>query len=572
MVRERWGNRSAFIMAAIGSAIGLGNVWRFPYIAYSNGGGAFFIPYVIALITTGIPLVALEYYLGIRHQTGPTEAYGFIRKRSNYIGWFALGTAGMITAYYAVIMGWAWTFLYHSIGVKWAGIEKAFFHSNILGISDHITNLEGLQWPIIIGLLLTWLSIFFIIFKGVKIVGKVVNWTVGLPWLILLILIIRGITLKGAGAGLDYYLKPDFSQLLNPNVWLAAYGQIFFSLSLGFGIMIAYASYLPKDSDVNTNAWIVSFANCATSFFAGFAVFSILGYLAFQSGTPVDQVVDAGPGLAFVTYPAAISQLPGGIISQSIFGIFFFLMLLMLGIDSAFSLAEAIVTGLKDSFKIQREKVVLGVCTVGFLIGIFYSTRAGLYWLDVVDHWMNWGLVIVGLLEAILIGWFYNTAKVIQDMDSTSAIKFGNWWIFSVKYFTPVILLITIISSVVKEITKPYGGGNYPIWTLMLGGWILLITILYISIIIQNRNEFSQMKNMGMKIIGGILSYLGFSYSFFLFYTVEKSSAKLNLGIISIPLNEIIYPILVLIISLIIAYMTFVDKKTEDNHKIRERN
>ncbi|MEA2104934.1 MAG: sodium-dependent transporter [Candidatus Cloacimonadota bacterium] len=554
MARERWGNRSAFIMAAIGSAIGLGNVWRFPYEAYSNGGGAFFIPYVIALITTGIPLVALEYYLGVRHQTGPSEAYGFIRKHTNYIGWFALGTAGMITAYYAVIMGWSWTFLYHSIGVKWAGVEKEFFHSNILGISDHITNFGGLQWPIIIGLFLTWLSIFLIIFKGVKIVGKVVNWTVGLPWLMLFILIIRGITLKGAGGGLDYYLKPEFSQLLNPNVWLAAYGQIFFSLSLGFGIMIAYASYLPKDSDINTNAWIVSFANCATSFFAGFAVFSILGYLAFHSGVPVDQVVDAGPGLVFVTYPAAIAQLPGGIIAQSIFGILFFIMLLTLGIDSAFSLSEAIVTGLKDSFKIKRETVVLWVCSVGFLIGLFYASRAGLYWLDVVDHWMNWGLVIVGLLEAILIGWFYNTKKVIQDMDSTSAIKFGNLWVFSVKYFTPAILLITIISSIVKEITKPYGGGSYPIWTLMLGGWIMLITILYISIIIQNRNEFTRMKNMIIKIAGGILSYLGFCYSFYLFYSADK----------------IIYPISVLIISIIVAFLTFVERESKNIKEIKK--
>ncbi|MCK4295220.1 MAG: sodium-dependent transporter, partial [Candidatus Marinimicrobia bacterium] len=345
--------------------------------------------------------------LGNRYQKGPTEAYGFIRKNTNYIGWFAIGTTMIIAFYYAVIMSWAGNYIFHSIGVRWSGNESNFFFSQVLGRSKGIGTLGGVQWQLVLCNLIIWLAIFLIIFKGIKVVGKVVNWTVGLPWVLLLILIIRGITLKGAYQGLEYYLKPDFSQLLNPNVWLAAYGQIFFTLSLGFGVMIAYASYLPKRSDINTNAWVVSFANCATSFFAGFAVFSVLGFLAFQTNQPINEVVDAGPGLAFVVYPTAIGTLPGGIITQSIFGIMFFLMLFTLGIDSAFSFVEAFVTGLKDSFKIKREKASFWVCFVGFLIGMLFTSKAGYYWLDVIDHWMNWGLVIVGLLEAILIGWFF---------------------------------------------------------------------------------------------------------------------------------------------------------------------
>src|SRR6056297_768186 len=182
MARERWEKRSSFILAAIGSAIGLGNVWRFPYMAYSNGGGAFFIPYIIALITTGIPLVALEYYLGARHQLGPSEAYGKVKKNTNYIGWFALGVAGMITFYYAVVMGWAFNYLYSSIGIKWAGNEGNFFNNTVLGISKGIYSFGGLRWPVVLGTFLTWVAIFLIIFKGIKVVGKVVNWTVGIPW------------------------------------------------------------------------------------------------------------------------------------------------------------------------------------------------------------------------------------------------------------------------------------------------------------------------------------------------------------------------------------------------------
>ncbi|TYB31094.1 MAG: sodium-dependent transporter [Candidatus Mcinerneyibacterium aminivorans] len=538
MARERWEKRSSFILAAIGSAIGLGNVWRFPYMAYSNGGGAFFIPYLIALITTGIPLVALEYYLGARHQLGPSEAYGKVKKNTNFIGWFALGVAGMITFYYAVVMGWAWNYLYHSIGVSWAGNEANFFNKTVLNISKGIYSFGGIEWAVVIGTLLTWIAIFLIIFKGIKVVGKVVNWTVGIPWLLILILIVRGIFLKGSAEGLEYYLHPDFSKLLNPGVWLAAYGQIFFSLSLGFGIMIAYSSYLKKDADINTNAWVVSFSNCATSFFAGFAVFSVLGYLAFTTDTAVSEVVSAGPGLAFVAYPTAIAKLPGGIIGQSAFGVMFFLMLLLLGIDSAFSLVEAIVTGLKDTFKFKREKVALAVCAAGFVIGLIYMTRAGLYWLDVVDHWMNWGLIIVGLMEAILIGWFYNTKKVAKDIDSTSAIKFGSLWVFSIKFLTPAVLAITIFMNIYKEIKGPYG--DYPISALMIGGWMLLITIFFFSFYMQKRKKPDQPSFNFIRTIGWIIMYAGTVITFYLFYKIPTLWIPIIILVVSIIVGLII--------------------------------
>jgi NSS family neurotransmitter:Na+ symporter len=522
MARERWDKRGAFIMAAIGSAIGLGNVWRFPYMAYANGGGAFFIPYIIALITTGVPLVALEYYLGIRYQKGPTEAYGFIRKRSNYIGWFALGVSGMITVYYTVIMAWAWRYLAASFKVAWAGKEADFFFGKVLAISEGIGVLGGMQWGLVLGNLLTWIAIFLIIFKGVKVVGKVVNWTVGLPWALLGILIIRGITLKGSGMGLDFYLNPDFSHLADPKVWLAAYGQIFFSLSLGFGIMIAYASYLPKDSDINNNAWVVSFSNCATSFFAGFAIFSTLGYMATATGQPIDQVAGAGVGLAFVTFPTAIGLLPGGLFFKALIGIFFFIMLLTLGIDSAFSLVEAIVTGIKDSFNVKREKAAFWVCFVGFLLGMLYCTKGGLYWLDLVDHWMNWGLMLVGLMEAILIGWFFNIKQAAQDIDSTSEMKMGGYWIACVKYITPAIIIIIMISNVVGEYKAPYGG--YPTWALMLGGWVLTFTLFILAVMMQNKNSKADWKaGITGRIIGWLIVYAGLIVTFRLFYQATLS-------------------------------------------------
>jgi neurotransmitter:Na+ symporter, NSS family len=530
MKRERWGSRSFFIMAAIGSAIGLGNVWRFPYVVYSNGGGAFLIPYFIALITTGIPLMAFEYYLGIRFQKGPSEAYGHLKKKTNYIGWFSVLVSFVITIYYTVVMGWAWNYLYYSFGVKWAGVEKNFFFEQVLSISQGPGILGNIQWGIVFGNLLTWVLIYLILFKGLKVVGKVVNYTVALPWILLILILIRAVTLDGALAGLDFYLKPDFSKLKDINVWLAAYGQIFFSLSLGFGIMVAYASFMPKKSDITTNAWVVSFANCLTSFVAGFAVFATLGYLAHTMNQPIEQVAGAGVGLAFVAFPTAISNLPGGIIVQSLFAIIFFLTLLTLGIDSAFSLIEAVTTSLSDTFKINKSKATLVVCIIGFLLGTIFTTRGGLYWLDIVDRWMNcFGLIVVGFLEAFLVGWLCDTNKIEKDINSTSEIKLGKFWYICIKWITPVVLGIIIIFSIFKEFNNPYEG--YNTWALILGGWMLILTLFYLALILQKRHVLKEKIKNIYKVAGYLIIYVGLIYNSCMLYI---SPNKMLYAIISL--------------------------------------
>ncbi len=481
MARERWNSRSVFVMAAVGSAVGLGNVWRFPYMVYDNGGGAFLIPYLIALLTTGIPLLMLEYNLGIKMQKGPAQAFEGFKKGSGFIGWFALLVSFVIVSYYSVVMAWVCKYLYHSFGVAWAGGAKDFFFGDVLHLSGGVGELGGLVTPIVIALLIMWIIMYFIIFKGVKVVSKVVMWTVPLPIILLFVLFVRGITLDGAASGLNFYLNPDFSVLANPRVWLAAYGQIFFSLSLGFGIMIAYASYMPKDSDISGNAFVTGLSNCGISFFAGFAVFSTLGYLAQATGQPVSEVAGAGVGLAFVIFPTAIAQLPGGVVVQAIFGVVFFLTLLTLAIDSAFSLVEGIVTGLKDQLNVKRETVTLLVCIVGFLAGLIYCTKGGLYWLDIVDHWANsFGLIVVGLMEAILIGWIYNPEEFRADINRYSDINVGKWWTICVKWITPIIIIVSINLSFYSELKESYGG--YPLWAVMVGGWVMIEVLFIIAV------------------------------------------------------------------------------------------
>jgi NSS family neurotransmitter:Na+ symporter len=448
--RDRWDSRTAFVMAAIGSAVGLGNVWRFPYTAYQNGGGAFFIPYIVALVTTGIPLMILEYGVGQMFQGSAPTAMRRVNKTFEWVGWFALGTASMISFYYAVVMAWSWQFLFESFRyafadtMPWAGGAEAYFNDTILKRAATGPETWQIVWPLVLGLAATWGAVFLIIHKGVHRVGRVVLVTVPLPVLLLVVLAIRGLTLEGAANGIEYYLRPDFEKLRDPQVWLAAYGQIFFSLTLGFGVMIAYASYNKRRGDITNNAFITSLANCATSFLAGFVVFSVLGFLAFKQGNvPVAEVVKGGPDLAFVTYPLAISKLGEyGRFWPPLVAILFFITLLSLGIDSLFSLVEAAVAGLHDRFsRLSRNVVTAGMCGVGFLVGLLFATRGGLDWLGVFDRWCNdYGLAFVGLMECLAIGYFFRTARLREYINSVSEIHLGGWWELCIRLVTPLAL------------------------------------------------------------------------------------------------------------------------------------
>ena len=469
--RENWTNRGSFIMAAVGSAIGLGNVWRFPYICYENGGGAFLIPYFFALFTCGLPLLIVEFGIGKRAGSGAPEGFASLHKKLAWAGWLSCFCAFLIVTYYCSIMAWSWEYIYHSFTLAWGSGTETFFKNTVLGLSDNPAQLGGVQWRLFIGLFLTWAAITAILWKGIKSVSKVVMITVPLPVLCLAILAIRGLTLPGAIDGVIYYLQPDFSKLTDPRVWLAAYGQILFSLSLAQSVLIAYASYLPKKGDINNNAFMAGLANCGFSFFAGFAVFSSLGFLAYQTGLPVAEVVESGPNLAFVTYPAIISMLP---FWNSFFGVVFFLMLLTLGIDSAFALVEGFATPLRDATGWKHKKITLSLCLIGFVIGILYVTRGGYHWLDIVDHYLSdYGLVTIALVECILVGWIFGAGKFREYVNSTSDFRLGRWWEWCILFITPLILGYTLISSIIKGVLEPYGG--YPAWANWLGGWLLLL-------------------------------------------------------------------------------------------------
>jgi NSS family neurotransmitter:Na+ symporter len=467
-------------MAAIGSAVGLGNVWRFPYIAAKSGGGAFLIPFFIALFTAGIPLMILEFSLGHMSRGSPPTAFAkVVGKKWEWAGWFTVFAPFLVASYYVVVISWCFSYMIYSLDLRWGANAEGFFLNNFLGITSAPGILGGIKIPVLIGLIVIWLFVFLILYKGVGRIGKVCLVLVPISTILLVIMAIRGLTLPGAIEGISYYLTPNFSALSNHEVWLSAYAQIFFSLSLAQGIMITYASFLPKKSDITNNAFITSLADAGVSFFAGFAVFSIIGYLSVSSGIGIDNLGLTGPHLAFVTYPTGISLIPVG---AAIFGIIFYMALLIVGLDSAFSMIEPISSSVNRKWGISKTKATAIVCIFGFFVSLVFATGGGIYLLELLDHFVaNFALIIIGLVECIVLGYVYRLYRLRQHVNKVSDFRIGRWWDVLIKFVTPTILIFLLTVAVYENIHVPYEG--FPVWVILAGGVLPVVGIIVLSFV-----------------------------------------------------------------------------------------
>ncbi len=472
--RENWGSRTGFILAAIGSAVGLGNLWGFPYKVYDHGGGAFLIPYLLAMLLIGIPVLILEFSLGHMTQRAAPDAYRGINRRTEPIGWWGIILGFVIITYYPVILAWCGSYLVECVkGIAQHSGELAWKGEGIGGVANFFSveylnewqtsDLAGgvkpwalgqLNIPIITSLAVIWVLMYLCIFRGVKLVSKVVLFTVPLPWIMLLILTVRGLTLPGAARGLNFFLDPEWSELAKPETWRWAFGQMFFSMSLAFGVMVTYASFLHRKSDINNNATIIGLADVGTSFVAGIAIFATLGAMAFQTelagkAVPVTDVVNGGPGLAFVAFPYALAQLP----YSAWFGAVFFIALLTLGIDSAFSITESVLASLVDKTRWNRNLTLIGLTVVGFGLGLVYCTQGGVSWIGSIDGFINkWGgIALLGLLECVTIGWAYRLKRLREHANERSDWHIGAWWDIIIRYFAPVMLSMLAAWSLLDQ-------------------------------------------------------------------------------------------------------------------------
>lgn len=482
--REQWKSQMGFMLAAIGSAVGLGNIWRFSYIAYKNGGGAFLIPYLTALLTAGIPLLILEFGIGHERIGSAPLAYHKIKPKWEWLGWWAVVFVMFgIELYYTAVISWCANYFVMSFNLAWGGDPNVYFFKEFLQLSSGPSEVGSLRMPVVIGLVVVWFANWIIVYRGVQ-KGIEKASVIFMPLLLLLTLVLVGwsVTLPGASEGIRAYTTPDFSRIGEFSVWRDAYSQIFFTLSLGFGIMIAYASYLPDKANITRNALVTGFSNSGYELLAGFAVFSVLGFMASAEGKPISEVVAQSIGLAFVAYPKALSMIPGG----NILGAVFFLCLFIAGMTSSISIIEAFTSAYVDKFGASRERVVSAVCAIGFTGSLMFATRGGLFWLDIVDHFItHYGLVVVGLGECLIVAWIFKTRVLREHINAISTVKLGAGWESIIKYFLPGILLTMVLGDLWLEFRQPYENYSWAAIVFIGVSWIVMTIVAAVIIALR---------------------------------------------------------------------------------------
>ncbi|XP_019371049.1 PREDICTED: sodium- and chloride-dependent betaine transporter [Gavialis gangeticus] len=510
--RGQWSNKVEFVLSVAGEIIGLGNVWRFPYLCYKNGGGAFFIPYLIFLFTCGIPVFFLETALGQYTSQGGVTAWRKICPIFEGIGYASQVIESYLNIYYIVILSWALFYLFSSFAAvlpwsncnnpwntdlcvdflnasgseNWTAPANAtspvieFWERRALGLTDGIHNLGNLRWELALCLLLAWIICYFCIWKGVKSTGKVVYFTATFPYLMLIILLVRGVTLPGALEGIKFYLNPDVSRLMDPQVWMDAGTQIFFSYAICQGCLTALGSYNKYTNNCYRDCFMLCFLNSATSFVAGFAIFSVLGFMAQEQGVPISEVAESGPGLAFIAYPKAVTMMP---VSQ-LWSCLFFLMLIFLGLDSQFVCVESLVTAIVDMYpevfrrKGRRELLILFIAVICYLLGLMLVTEGGMYIFQLFDYYAASGtcLLFLAIFEVICVGWVYGADRFYDNIEDM--IGHRPWPLIKICWlvFTPGVCLATFLFSLIKYTPLKYNNVyEYPPWGYALG-WLMALS------------------------------------------------------------------------------------------------
>ena len=480
--RETFSGRNAFIMAAIGSAVGLGNIWRFPYTTYENGGGAFIIPYLIALLTAGIPLLFLDYAIGHRHRGGAPLSYRRFSPHFEVFGWWQMMVNVIIGLYYAVVLGWAASYTYFSINGAWGDKPIDFFIGEFLKMGDIKNGVSFEFVGMVTGpLIAMWIIALGVLSLGVqKGIAKVSSVLMPVLVIMFMALVIYSLFLPGAEKGLDALFTPDWSKLSNPSVWIAAYGQIFFSLSICFGIMVTYASYLKKESDLTGSGLVVGFANSSFEVLAGVGVFAALGFIATAQGQEVSEVAKGGIGLAFFAFPTIINKAPFG----EVLGVLFFGSLTFAALTSFISVIEVIISAIQDKLRVRRVKVTFIVGVPMMLVSVLlFGTTTGLPMLDVFDKFVNYfGIVAVAFVSLIAIVADEKLGLLGDHLNETSSFKVGFFWRLCI-VLTTGILAFMLFSEGAKVFSEGYEG--YPSWFVNIFGWGMAISLLIVAFMLS---------------------------------------------------------------------------------------
>ncbi|XP_067686410.1 sodium- and chloride-dependent glycine transporter 2-like [Haliotis asinina] len=517
--RAQWGRQIEFIFTLVGYAVGLGNVWRFPYLCYKNGGGAFLIPYVICLIFIGIPIFGLEVSFGQFGGKGPISIW-YINPAMKGIGYAGVLVSIVISIYYDVIIAWGLYYFFASMtdvvpwskcsqcecltfgknvtpgydnatGINctgWTGDPKSsseiYYKEVVLQQTASIAETGDINWQVMLCNLLAWLIVLIVLAKGIQSLGKVVYFTATFPYILLTILLIRGAMLDGAIDGVTFYLTPKWERLTDATVWSDAAVQIFFSLSACQGGLVAMSSYNKFSNNVLRDAIMIPVINCLTSFYAGFVVFSTLGYMANIREVPVANVTTGGTGLAFIAYPEALSNMP----ITPLWSVLFFIMLCTLGFSSQFSIVETVMTAMIDEFpqyiSTPKRKLLFraSVCLGAFLLGLPIVTQSGSYLLDLVDSYiLGFPTLFIALFELIAISYIYGYSNFAKDVEAMVGRKPYIYFTISWLVISPLLILAVIVFKGIQY--EPLTAKGEPVWAEVIGWFVAMSPVAIIVIV-----------------------------------------------------------------------------------------
>ena len=454
--QAQWDSSLAFIFAMIGAAVGLGNIWRFSYVLYSNGGGSFFIPYFVAIAIIGIPFLILEYGVGFSFKESFSKIMKKINPKFEVIAWILLLFIFIVAIYYMVILSWDLVYLLSSFTFNW-GTDTALYFTKTVGGSSNLSNATFLLIPTTIGVLILWVILWFISHRDVdKGIGKVSKVLIPSLFVIMAIIIVYALTLPGAGLGISTLLTPDWSMLSDVNIWLAAFAQIIFSLSMGQAIALTYASYLPENSKLIDNVLIVVASNSCFEICTAFGVFSILGYMSAISGTPIVQLVTEGTGLVFIVFPMIFNVM--GIMGR-ILAPLLFLAILFAGITSALGFLEPMLSSTSSKLGWSRKKTATVLSIIGCAFSLLLTTGISSYLVGIIDTFVNeFGILLLIGVQCIIFAWFYGLEHFIPALNETSTFKVGKKWSFIIKYLLPLVLIVMWVVGIIQlfSTAKPF--------------------------------------------------------------------------------------------------------------------
>ncbi|XP_063704592.1 sodium-dependent nutrient amino acid transporter 1-like isoform X2 [Culicoides brevitarsis] len=509
--RPTWGNSIEFLLSCISMSVGLGNIWRFPFTAFENGGGAFLIPYIIVLLVIGKPMYYLEMTMGQFSSNGAVKMWDVIPiLRGIGVGQI-LATTCVVT-YYASLIAITLHYMVSSFSseLPWARcqpgwencVDSTLTAADRENITSNVTRMSSSEyyflnvvvkekedltdgigypsWVLAIYLFIAWVVIFLIIVRGVRSSGKASYFLALFPYLVLFILLVRACTLEGSIDGIIYFFKPQWGELLNPKIWFEAAVQAFFSLSIGCGSIIMFSSYNQFTHDISRDCFIVTLMDTFTSILAGTTIFAILGNLAHNLGVKdIKDVVKKGTGLAFISYPDAIAKFDW---MPQLFSVLFFFMLFVLGVGSAVALQSAINTVIWDQMNhVKYWKVAGSVSTAGFLIGLFYITPGGQWILDLVDHFGGTFLIFaLVILEIGAIFWIYGIENLTIDLQFMIRKTVSFYWRFTWVLLTPLLMLVIFIYYLVLLENPKHGKGEYPFVILFCGWMIFAVGVFFV--------------------------------------------------------------------------------------------